>query len=228
MNPPAFSFPVETINVPMGGDSWAITCLRSRDIFAATNRVSQRDLYAFVLWESPLGYANICWHITSLYSRNECLELGAGVGLPGMVAQRLGGQIAQTDYQLDSLTLCQWNAKQNNIATEIFQADWRQWPHTSRYDLIIAADILYDEVFHYYIERIFYRNLAVGGQILLADPGRQQALDFVVHLEEHGWHVGIDTQYIIPQLNGDANPLTPSRYGAVEVTIFTLTRGNAK
>ncbi|MEZ4616569.1 MAG: methyltransferase domain-containing protein [Caldilineaceae bacterium] len=225
MNPPVFAFPLEVVTVPIGDLTLQIRCLRSRDMFASATVVTQRDLYAYVLWESAVGLSNRLAAETSLTVGKRVLELGAGVGLPGLVAQALGGQVTQTDYQVDSLTLCQWNAQQNGLQTNIFQGDWRQWSHAPRYDLIIAADILYETALHYYIERIFHRNLMPGGTIWLADPGRPQALDFVVHLEEHGWQVTIETHSIVPRLSGDPNPLTPSRDGAVEVTLFQLTRG---
>lgn len=224
MNPPSFNFPLETISVPIGERSWQIRCLRSRDMFLAASATMQRDLYGFVLWESAIGLSERLVAEAELVRGKRILELGTGVGLPGQVAAGLGGEVAQTDYQVDSLTLCQWNATQNGVTPTIFQADWRQWQHSARYDLIIAADILYEEALHFYIERILHRNLAPGGRVLLADPGRPQALAFMVHLEEHGWQIVIETHHVVPQLSGDANPLTPSHEGTVEVTLFLAQR----
>lgn len=224
MNPPAFEFPLDTVTVPVGEQCWQIRCLRSRDLFAAGHVTKQHDLYGFILWESAVALAEWLAAEPAIVRGKQVLELGAGVGLPGVVAQRLGGTVTQTDYQVDSLTLCQWNVLQNKLATTIFQADWRHWQHNVRYDTILAADILYDQSLHYYVERILHRNLLPGGRVLLADPGRSQALDFVVQLEEHGWQVAIHTQQTVPQLSGDANPLTPSHEGVVAVTVYEVWR----
>ena len=225
MNPPAFTFPLETITVPIGDYRWQIRCLRSRDMFLASNHTQQSNLYGFVLWESSIALAEWLAEHDNPAQGKRVLELGAGVGLPGFVAQNMGGDVTQTDYQVDSLDLCRWNGEANGIKTEVFQADWRHWSHASRYDLILGADILYEEALHYYVERIFHRNLAPGGRLLLADPGRPQALAFAVHLEEHGWQVAIHTHHVIPQISGDPNPLTPSHDGAVAVTVYEAWRG---
>ncbi len=224
INPPSFAFPLDTVAVTIGDRVWQILCLQSRDLIAATRQREQRDLYGFILWESAIALSMWLDKSPTLVRNKQILELGAGVGLTGLVAQGAGGAVTQTDYQLDSLTLCQWNAQQNQVTTEILQADWRRWQHTTRYDLILAADILYEEALHYYIERILHRNLTPAGKVLLADPGRAQAWAFVVHLEEHGWQVEIHTQAVVAQQGGDANPLTPSNDGTVVVTLYEAWR----
>lgn len=223
MNPPTFAFPLKTVTVQIGELCLRIRCLQSRELFYASTSTDQSDLYAYILWESALALGE--WLVAGeSVAGQSVLELGAGVGVPGLVAQRLGATVTQTDYQMDSLLLCEWNAHENEVKTELLQANWRRWTHNQRYDLILAADILYDTSLHYYVERIFHRNLARGGRILLADPGRPQALDFAIHLEEHGWQVAVHTHPVIPHLSGDPNPLSPSQDGAVAVTIYEVWR----
>ena len=54
-------------------------------------------------------------------------------------------------------------------------------------DLLLGADILYERIMHPYLEPIFRQNLASGGQLILADPSRPQALTFIADLEKRGW-----------------------------------------
>ena len=118
-------------------------------------------------------------------------------------------------HRLDQLVRTQQEIRIGG-ATERFLADWRRWTHTERYQLILGADILYDRALHFYLEEIFHRNLAPGGRLLLADPGRTQALEFMVKLEEHGWQV--DLQTLAVKAVGEA------QNRMVEVVIYQCTR----
>lgn len=192
--PFARQLPLETAILTIAHRTWQITCVRSRAGLAADAAHIERDLYGFLLWEAAVGLAR---HVTDQAKQiqgKQVLELGAGVGLPGLVAQSLGAIVHQTDYQADALALAQWNAQQNDIAgIETFLADWRTWRHPPRYDLILGADILYDATLHFYLEAIFRKNLLPGGRLWLSDPGRPQALDFAVQLEAHGWRIDLQT-----------------------------------
>ncbi|MEZ4859840.1 MAG: methyltransferase domain-containing protein [Caldilineaceae bacterium] len=207
------ALPWVTIPVWLADRLWSITCVQSRRELAGDTVRSERDLYGFLLWEAAIGLAEELVQRRAQIAGTQVLELGAGVGLPGLVAQSLGARMHQTDYQPDALALAQWNAQQNDIVgIETLLADWRTWHHRERYDFILGADILYEEALHFYLEAIFHRNLAPGGALLLADPGRPQALDFAVQLEAHGWHIELTTRSV-PAVQGGAEN--------VEVSILT-------
>jgi len=206
--------PLETGTVGIGAQRWQITCVRSRAGLATDGNHREHDLYGFLLWESAVGLATALTQQAVQVQGKQVLELGAGVGLPGLVARSLGAHVRQTDYQADALALAEWNARQNDITgIEIFLADWRTWRHSPRYDLILGADILYDATLHFYLEAIFRKNLLPGGRLWLADPGRPQALDFAVQLEAHGWRLDLQTM-AIPALQANESNTT------VEITLL--------
>lgn len=209
------TLPWETVALTLGDRTWQLTCVRSRAGLAADTKHLEHDLFGFLLWESAVGLARRLTQQAAQLQGKQVLELGAGVGLPGLVAQALGATVCQTDYQPAALALTLWNARQNQIAgITTFLADWRTWRHPPRYDLILGADILYDASLHFYLEAIFRKNLLPGGRLLLADPGRPQALDFAVQLEQHGWHIDLQT-LPIPALRQE--PLLPP----IEITLLT-------
>jgi predicted nicotinamide N-methyase len=116
------------------------------------------------------------------------LELGCGVGLPGLVAQRQGARVVQTDHDALALALCRHNASLNGIAdVQQFVGDWLAWTHTDRYPLIIGADIIYDTADYARLEQVFRTNLAPGGEVLLTDPMRQQTIALFTIMEDCGW-----------------------------------------
>ena len=213
--PFARQLPLETTGLTIDNRTWQITCVRSRAGLAADAEHLEHDLYGFLLWESAVGLAH---HVTDQgkpIQGKQVLELGAGVGLPGLVARSLGATVRQTDYQADALLLAQWNAQQNGIeGIETFLADWRTWRHPPRYDLILGADILYDATLHFYLEAIFRKNLLPGGRLCLSDPGRPQALDFAVQLEAHGWRIDLQTSTVAV-----LQPTVPNQ--SVDITLLT-------
>lgn len=192
--PFARELPLETTRLTIDNRTWQITCVRSRAGLAADTEHVEHDLYGFLLWEAAVGLARHLADQAKPLHGKQVLELGAGVGLPGLVARSLGATVCQTDYQADALLLAQWNAQQNGIdGIETFLADWRTWRHPPHYELILGADILYDATLHFYLEAIFRKNLLPGGRLCLSDPGRPQALDFAVQLEAHGWRIDLQT-----------------------------------
>ena len=118
------------------------------------------------------------------------LELGAGTGLPGIVAATLGAHVVQTDRQEVALHLSRMNAERNAVPRiEHRVADWTRWEDTERYDVILGADILYGDFLHPSLRAIFESNLAAGGKVLVADPYRQASFTFLEELESEGWKV---------------------------------------
>ena len=222
--------PLVPIQVTVGDRVWQITVVPDQTAFFEVHDDLEDPPYGFLLWEAAIGLARLLAQRPNWVQGKRVLELGAGVGLPGLVADSLGGAVWQTDHLPDILALTALNVRQNgNPPIQHFLADWRRWNHAEHYDLILGADILYDRTFHFYLEHIFHHNLALGGRLLLADPGRPAALDFMVRLEEHGWRVDLETLSVkalaavaAPTAGAVTTPAAQNR--TVEVTIYCCTR----
>jgi len=120
-----------------------------------------------VLWPAALGMAEYFWENTS-FGEKRILELGAGLGLVGIVAAAKGAEVVQTDFIPEALQLAEENAKINHITKiERVLADWRKFPLDERFDLIIGSDILYEPTLHPFLKEIFLTNLKPGGQWFL-------------------------------------------------------------
>jgi len=118
------------------------------------------------------------------------LELGAGTGLPGVVAASLGARVVQTDRSELVLAVARRTAERNAVTgIEHRLADWAAWGDSARYDWVIGSDVTYADSMHPHLRHILWQNLAPGGRVLLADPLRADSLAFLDGLEADGWRV---------------------------------------
>jgi predicted nicotinamide N-methyase len=201
-------FPLEAVDLPIGDRLWHVTCVTDQDALLDGIVEVEHVPYGFLLWESAVALAQLLVQRGDELPGKRVLELGAGVGLAGVVAQSLGAEVWQTDHRADLLVLAEQNARQNEVAVpHQFLADWRTWDHMPQYDFILGADILYERAMHQYLAPIFQQNLAPGGKLLLADPSRPQALELIAQLETAGWHIDITMQtLLLPLLKRNNKP----------------------
>ncbi len=177
-------YPLTRITVPVGPRSWEITAVQDQDALIESVQ-TEDDLAAFpfglMLWASAIGLAERLAEEPSLVAGKRVLELGAGVGVPGLVAASLGAAVTQTDYQEDALNLARHNARANDIRNiTVRQGDWRGFfTDGLPYDLVIASDVLYERTLHAPLAALLPKLIASDGAILLSDPLRTQAMEFM-------------------------------------------------
>ncbi len=185
-------FPLTEYRIEEGGRTWAV--LHAGVVFSKADEThaivlkTNRVPYGVSLWPSAIVLAHEVATRPD-FSGKSVLELGAGTGLPGIVAATLGARVTQTDHDEFVLDLCRRNGARNGVEVEYRLADWTAWSETGEYDWIIGADILYVEESHADLRRIFAINR--GGRLLLADPFRKISLRLLETLEGEGWGVTV-------------------------------------
>lgn len=107
-------------------------------------------------------------------ARPRAIELGCGLGLVTTAAMRAGYDVLATDYYVDSTLLTARNAlRVTGRAPATRMVDWRAFPDDlGRFDLVLAADVLYERPYAPLVAEAIHRTLAPGGRALLADQGR--------------------------------------------------------
>lgn len=190
----AGDLPLHEYHLRADGHAWSILhtgAVLSHEEEARFLR-EQRDRvpYGVALWPASIALAHELIARAASLRGARVLELGAGTGLPGIVAATLGAHVVQTDRHAVALTVCRWNAERNGLTTiEHRAADWTAWTDPARYDLILGADILYATSAHDALRAILGAGLAPGGRALLADPFRGPSLPLLEAMAADGWAV---------------------------------------
>jgi predicted nicotinamide N-methyase len=190
---------LDTVSIPIGGREWRVDCVTDQGRVLAYAETDAQAPYGLLLWESAIALARSLHHRPALVANKQVLELGAGIGLPGLVARSLGAEVWQTDHMTAALEVARLNARANDVGgISHFIADWTQWSDDRLYDVILAADILYERAMQPSVLSIFRRNLAPDGFVLLADPGRQQSIELLARLEDEGARFELEIALVEP------------------------------
>ncbi|MCC5849194.1 MAG: methyltransferase domain-containing protein [Verrucomicrobia bacterium] len=152
------------------------------------------------LWPAAVALAE------ALYERDDLagarvLEIGCGCGLAGIAAGRKGGEVTVTDLEPRALALAEENWRRNHLQpAALKRLDWRDSTDLGTFDVILGADILYDEREFPSLIRTLRQKLSRKGRVLIAEPGRPQANDFFARMLRAGF--GIDTRHHQVDLHG--------------------------
>lgn len=150
------------------------------------NRDERLPYWADV-WPSALALAERVSQETAAGRR--FLELGCGAGFVCAVAARAGFEVLATDYYAEALEFAWLNARRNDLpgpATRL--VDWRAFPDDlGRFDVVAAADVLYERDYPSLVAEAFWRTLTPGGLGLVADPGRRGAEPFAEECRRRGF-----------------------------------------
>jgi predicted nicotinamide N-methyase len=101
------------------------------------------------------------------------LEIGCGLGLPGIVALSKGMKVIFSDYDATAVKFAARNAALNGFTDyQTLQMDWRFPPADLQVPLILAADLVYEQRNVPLVVQLIARLLQPDGTALLADQDR--------------------------------------------------------
>jgi predicted nicotinamide N-methyase len=139
------------------------------------------------LWPSGLALAR---HVATLdLTRKRVLELGCGLALPSFAAAAAGAHVLATDWAPECIELVELNAAANGLDIDASVLDWETPTNldAERYDLVIAADVLYEARNAQPLLVLLDTALSTHGAALIADPGRRHAPAFFERAQAEGW-----------------------------------------
>jgi predicted nicotinamide N-methyase len=115
------------------------------------------------------------------------LELGCGLGLPGVAALSQGWHVTFSDYDSTALEFAATNARLNGFTDfELLALDWRQ-PPARTFPLILASDLMYEERNVAPVVNFLKKVLGGEGVCLLTDQDRKPAPLLRQTLRENGF-----------------------------------------
>ena len=147
----------------------------------------ERLPYWAELWPSAVALAR--YLTTRDLTGTRTVELGCGIGLPSIVALEKGADAMATDHYEAALDFAAYNAeKETGRALTTAHLDWRE-PETEelgRFDLIFAADVLYERPNHSLLADLTEKLLSTGGEAIFADPRRKDTPAFLDTMQNRG------------------------------------------
>lgn len=149
--------------------------------------IDERIPYWADLWHSGIGLAEYLL-ASGVCQGKSVLELGCGLGLPGLAAARSGGKVVLTDYLPEALEVARLIWKMNMPDEPTLQLlDWRQPDPSLASDVLLASDVIYEARNMEPLLHAFDTLLNPGGTIVLSDPGRPLSRDFITTLVQKGY-----------------------------------------
>lgn len=169
--------------------------------------VDERIPYWADLWASAIGLSHYLVESQHLIKDKKVLEIGCGLGLPAILAGKLGAAFTTlTDYLPEALDFAQLNWLRNlpleNVAFDVL--DWRNIPESfinpppqylehsetfGKADVLLAADVAYEKRAFEPLIYAFQHLIKPEGTILIAEPNRFISKTFFENLGKQGFNV---------------------------------------
>ena len=103
----------------------------------------------------------------------EALEVGCGLGLPGIAALSAGLRVTFSDFDATALRFAAENARANGFQEfKVLQLDWRHPPADLRVPVVLASDLVYELRNVAPLVDLLTHVLLPGGLCLLTDQDR--------------------------------------------------------
>ncbi len=131
------------------------------------------------------------------------LELGAGLGAPGLAAAAMGCVVTLTDYEEMILDFERVSATASGLSDVRFEMlDWLDPPEMEQYDVILGAEILFREEFFEPLQGILRRALKPDGVVYLAHDIKRKSMKPFLKAAEKEYRISA-TKRVLRSLDQD-------------------------
>lgn len=148
------------------------------------------------LWEAAMVLSYV---LASLPEPKEkrLLEIGAGLGAPGIAAASCGFDVTLSDYEDIIMDFQKVSAAASGLSNvDCVHLDWLDPPEMEPFDVLAAAEVLFREEFFEPLLDVFQKYLKPGGSIFLAHDAKRKCLPLFLERAKKDYHIAINKQVI--------------------------------
>ncbi len=217
-------WPVRTLHIQIGQLSIPMEVIDSFDQILDDFADSDPDdtdkiPYFAEMWPSAIALAKYIEKKPQLVQNKKIIELGCGLGLPSIVAAKLGATTClATDFHPACIPYCHANITRNNVnQVRCLTLDWRYPRINQTFDVIIGSDLLYEEPQTDALMHCMAKIQKGSTRLILADPLRKHIQTAVEKLEQAHWQIELDDMDDILILTATQNS-APTRKQSARTT----------
>lgn len=138
------------------------------------------------VWPAARALAQFIFSNPAFITSKHVLELGAGLGLPSLVAARFAASVHCTDVAPEAVEIVQasagYSGLKNVYATVL---DWHQLPPGLEAGVLLLSDINYEPAAFEQLRNVVTLFLEKNTRILVSTPQRLMAKEFIMPLLSH-------------------------------------------
>ena len=148
------------------------------------------------LWEGAMVLAYVMSSLPEPKGKT-ILELGAGLGAPGLAAAAAGFDVTISDYEEIIMDFQRVSAAASGIHNVTFtHLDWLNPPEIAPFDILAGAEILFREEFFQPLLNVFKKYLKTDGFIYLAHDARRKSLPLFLEQAKKDFDIILSKQVI--------------------------------
>lgn len=148
------------------------------------------------LWDAAMILAYILGSQSNAAGKR-LLELGAGLGAPGLAAASAGFEVTISDYEEIIMDFQKVSAAASGLeGIQFAHLDWLNPPEMEPFDVLAGAEILFRDEFFQPLLNIFKTYLKPDGVIYLAHDAKRQSLPKFLKLAQNDFDIGLKEQVI--------------------------------
>jgi len=135
------------------------------------------------IWPAAAALSEFIEHHPQYVANKRVVEIGAGLGLPSLVAASSASHVLCTDFSEEAISIVAKSALHHRLKNfETAVVDWKNLPQNIRTDVLLLSDVNYEPGAFAALKKTMNRFLDNGTIVLLSTPQRLMAKPFIEHV----------------------------------------------